>query len=89
MCLNMSKSSLKSMGLITVGLYLLLGIAAIIMAGINYQVINVKWAEGPWKHLAPIQLAVTIYLTVTSLFGLAVFTCCSNAKCVISIVSFY
>ena len=89
MFFNMSKSTLKCMGLITVLLYLALGIAAIIMAGINYQVINVKWAEGPWKHLAPIQLAVTIYLTVTSLIGLSVFTCCSNAKIVISIVSFF
>ena len=89
MFFNMSKSTLKCMGLITVLLYLALGIAAIIMAGINYQVINVKWSEGPWKHLAPIQLAVTIYLTVTSLIGLSVFTCCSNAKIVISIVSFF
>lgn len=87
MCFNMSKSSLKTFGLITVLLYLVLGVAGIIMAGINYQVINVKWAEGPWKHLAPIQLAVTIYLVVTSLIGVAVFTCCSNAKIVIYIVS--
>ena len=42
MCFNMSKSTLKTFGLITVLLYLALGVAAIIMSGINYQVINVK-----------------------------------------------
>ena len=88
MCFNMSKSTLKTFGLITVLLYLALGVAAIIMLGINYQVINVKWAEGPWKHLVPIQLAVTIYLVATSLIGVAVFTCCSNAKIVIYIVRY-
>lgn len=83
---SMPKATLKKIGTIIVLLYLLFGVAAVIIAGINYQVINLKWAEGPWKHLAPIQLAVTIYLIVTSLFGLAVFTSCSNAKSVIAIV---
>ena len=46
MCFNMSKSTLKTFGLITVLLYLALGVAAIIiMSGINYQVINVKWLK--------------------------------------------
>lgn len=86
---TMSKSTLKFIGMITVLIYLLFGLASLIMSGINFQVINTKWAEGPWKHLAPIQLAVTIYLVFTSLIGLLVFTSCSNAKVVILLVCYF
>lgn len=83
----MHKAQLKIIGLVTVLIYLFFGLAALIMSGINYQVLNVQWSEGPWKHLAPIELAVTIYLVVTSILGALTFTVCSPNKAMIITVS--
>ena len=83
----MHKAQLKIIGLVTVLIYLVFGLAALIMSGINFQVLHVQWSEGPWTHLAPIELAVTIYLVVTAIVGILTFTVCSPNKGVISLVS--
>ena len=83
----MHKAQLKSIGLATVLTYLFFGLAALIMSGINFQVLNVQWSEGPWNHLAPIELAVTIYLVVTAFVGILAFTACSAGKGAVMFVS--
>ena len=85
----MHKAQLKIIGLVTVLIYLVFGLAALIMSGINFQVLHVQWSEGPWTHLAPIELAVTIYLVVTAIVGVLTFTVCSPNKGVIMFVSTY
>lgn len=80
MCKSLMRSTLKIIGLISVIIFLVFGAAALIMAGISYQVIETDWGVGPWRHLAPINLAVTIYLIFSSIISFLVFTTCSQSK---------
>lgn len=72
-------------GLISVIAFFLFGVVCLIIGGINYSTLYTKWADGPWKALAPIELAVTIYLIVIAFIGAGVFTVARKEKMFITV----
>ena len=77
----------KISGLVTILIALILSIGAIIVAGIDFQVLNVNWNNSPWRHIGILQLTSSIYTLVVSILGILVFTCCSSQKPYLLIVS--
>ena len=86
---NIKMSKNKLLGLITIIISLILSLAAITISGIDFQVLNVKWNQSPWRHLALLQLTSTIYAAVTSIIGIIIFLLFENNKILIPIVILY
>ena len=70
----------KISGLVTILIALILSIGAIIVSGIDFQVLNVNWNNSPWRHLGVLQLVSTIFATVVSLIGILINMICSKEK---------
>ena len=70
----------KISGLVTILIALILSIGAIIVSGIDFQVLNVNWNNSPWRHLGLLQLVSTIYAAVISIFGIFIYTVLSDKK---------
>ena len=77
----------KISGLVTILIALILSIGAIIVSGIDFQVLNVNWNNSPWRHLGVLQLVSTIYAAVISIFGIIIFTALSDKKLLVIIVN--
>ena len=77
----------KISGLVTILIALILSIGAIIVSGIDFQVLNVNWNNSPWRHLGLLQLVSTIYAAVISIFGIIIFTALSDKKLLVIIVN--
>lgn len=83
----MHKTTLKTIGIITVLIYFIFGLAVLIMNIINFDITNAPWAEGPWKHLAPLQLTVTIYILFPFIIGILIFTSFTSSNLLLTLVS--
>ena len=70
----------KIIGIVSISIALLLSIGAIIVSGIDFQVLNVHWNDSPWRHLGLLQLVSTIYAACISIFGILIYTVLSNKK---------
>ena len=77
----------KISGLVTILIALILSIGAIIVSGIDFQLLNVNWNNSPWRHLGVLQLVSTIYAAVISIFGIIIFTALSDKKLLVIIVN--
>ena len=77
----------KIIGIVSISIALLLSIGAIIVSGIDFQVLNVNWNNSPWRHLGVLQLVSTIYAAVISIFGIIIFTALSDKKLLVIIVN--
>ena len=83
----MNKTTLKTIGTITVLIYFIFGLAALIMHIINFDITNVPWAFGPWKYVAPLQLIVTIYILFPFIIGILIFTSFTSNNLLLTLVS--
>ena len=83
------KSTLKTIGLVTILIALVLSIGAIVISGIDFEVLNVKWNNSPWRHLGILQLVSTIFAAVVSLIGLFIFILFFEKRQLIGFVNFY
>ena len=77
----------KLSGIVTTSIALILSIGAIIVSGIDFQVLNVHWNNSPWRHLGLLQLVSTIYAAVISIFGIFIYTVLSDKKPVLITVN--
>ena len=77
----------KIIGIVSISIALLLSIGAIIVSGIDFQVLNVHWNNSPWRHLGLLQLVSTIYAAVISIFGIFIYTVLSDKKPVLITVN--
>ena len=48
--------SLKTIGLTTTIICLIFSLGAIILTIIDFNVVNVKWNNSPWRHIGILQL---------------------------------
>ena len=79
--------SLKTIGLTTTIICLIFSLAAIILTILDFNVVNVKWNNSPWRHIGILQLTSTLYTFVVSIIGIQSFTCCSHQRPYLQIVS--
>ena len=77
----------KIIGIVSISIALLVSIGAIIVSGIDFQVLNVHWNNSPWRHLGLLQLVSTIYAAVISICGILIYTVLSNNKRLIIVVN--
>jgi hypothetical protein len=84
-----SAATKKTVGFITSLISLIFGIGAIVLMTMDYQVINVKWTNSPWRHLGFLQCISTIYASIISLFGISVFLVLSHLDSALFIVSLF
>ena len=77
----------KIIGIVSISIALLLSIGAIIVSGIDFQVLNVHWNNSPRRHLGLLQLVSTIYAAVISICGILIYTVLSNNKRLIIVVN--
>lgn len=84
-----TSSTKKTVGFITSLISLIFGIGAISLMAMDYQVLNVKWTNSPWRHLGLLQCISTIYASIVSLFGISVFLVLSHLNSALFIVSFF
>ena len=80
-------TNLKTIGIVTVLIYFIFGLAALIMHIINFDITNAPWAEGPWKYLAPLQLIVTIYILFPFIIGILIFKSFTSSNLLLILVS--
>ena len=44
------------------------------MSSIDFQVLNVRWNNSPWRHLGICQLTSSIYSGLTCIIGMLIFS---------------
>ena len=81
-------NSWKTIGLTTTIICLIFSIGGIVLSIIDFNVVNLKWNNSPWRYLGILQLTSTLFTLVTSILGIMAFTCCSTTKIYLLIVSF-
>ena len=82
-------NSPKSPGLITILISFFFSAAGIVMSGIDFQVLNVKWNKSLWRHLGLLKIISTSYSGFVCLIGILVFTSLSHSKGLIGLVRKY
>ena len=80
--------SIKTISLVTILVAFALAVGALVVSAIDFDVLNVKWNNSPWRHLGVLQLVSTIYATVVSLIGLLINFLCSQQKSIFLFVIF-
>ena len=83
-----ASSSIKTISLVTILVAFALAVGALVVSAIDFDVLNVKWNNSPWRHLGVLQLVSTIYATVVSLIGLLINFLCSQQKSIFLFVIF-
>ena len=73
-------NSWKTIGLTTTIICLIFSIGGIVLSIIDFNVVNLKWNNSPWRHLGVLQLVSTIFATVVSLIGILINIICSKEK---------
>ena len=72
--------SIKTISLVTILVAFALAVGALVVSAIDFDVLNVKWNNSPWRHLGVLQLVSTIFATVVSLIGILINMICSKEK---------
>ena len=80
-------NSWKTIGLTTTIICLIFSIGGIVLSIIDFNVVNLKWNNSPWRHLGILQLTSSLYTFVVSIIGILTFTCCSHQRLYLQIVS--
>ena len=79
-------NSPKTQGLITILISFVFSAAGIVMSGIDFQVLNIKWNKSLWRHLGLLKIISTSYSGFVCLIGMLVFTSLSHSKGLIGLV---
>ena len=79
-------NSPKSPGLISILISFIFTVASIVMSSIDFQVLNVRWNNSPWRHLGICQLTSSIYSGFTCIIGMLVFSSLYHQKPLIGFV---
>ena len=69
MCRSLSKRTLTTLGILTSIFYGVLSIICIVIAGVDYQQTDYRWAqEGEWRHLATLQVTAVVLVFFFSFY---------------------
>ena len=81
MCRSLSKSTLTTMGILTSIFYGVLSIICIVIAGVDYQQTDYRWAqEGEWRHLATLQVTAVVLVFFFCFLGIILMLDTSKCK---------
>ena len=81
MCRSLSKSTLTTLGIITSIFYGVLSIICIVIAGVDYQQTDYRWAqEGEWRHLATLQITAVVLVFFFCFLGILLMLDTSKCK---------
>ena len=81
MCRSLSKRTLTTLGILTSIFYGVLSIICIVIAGVDYQQTDYRWAqEGEWRHLATLQVTAVVLVFFFCFLGIILMLDTSKCK---------